>query len=309
MQRLSESGVSPATTVRRGPLGPVKKPGAIPGLLLTAGLLAACGAEETAAGAPETIAGSAAPLEASRAIRDLITAVTPLAPTVSVSEKNAWFGRRKETLERLRAAGPEVGQEALRVYGERTDSLPEIRAGLLEVAAYAAPEASRELLVELVSAYGEHLHLRTKAAEFLARTSPDRAVEVIEPILAGDVPRRTYPPQERLLVAWSDACVRIDRDRFPFLCEVATDLKRTGDVRNAAVRMLGEEPHPQGRQALEGLLVESSGNSYVRRLAAQSLRATIRDAEFCPLLERILENEVDPSFQIFLDDMIRNNCP
>ena len=40
--------------------------------------------------------------------------MTPFAPTVSVGERNAWYDRRRKTLERLRVAGLEHGREALR---------------------------------------------------------------------------------------------------------------------------------------------------------------------------------------------------
>lgn len=274
-------------------------------LVLTV-LAAACSPEGSAVQGGE--AAPAASEQVKREVRDLITAVTPFVPTVSVAEQNAWYGRRRATLERLRTAGPEVGLEALRVYHERPDTLTEIRVGLLDVAAHTAPEETRPILVELVETFGEDLHVRTKAAEFLGRTSPEKAIEVIEPILRGEVPRQTYPPQERLLAAWNTACVAAEHDRIPLLCEIATDLKSAQDVRHLSVRLLGEEPSVQGRQALERLLVESSGNSYIRRLAAQSLLATVPHEELCPLLVRVLENEADHAMLPFLDDMIQSNC-
>ena len=80
------------------------------------------------------------------------------------------------------------------------------------------------------------------------------------------------------------------------------------EVRHYAIKLLGTIPSSQGRQALEQLLVESSGNHMLRRFAAQSLRDTLTKDELCPLLQRVLEREADPNFQIFIDNMILDSC-
>ena len=115
-------------------------------------LAAACDPEASADSSPLNDEAASSRV-VQRDIRDLITAVTPASPTLPPIEKNAWFGRRKETLERLRQAGAEHGAEALRLYHERAESLPEIRVGLLDVAAHTTPEETRSILVELVSEY------------------------------------------------------------------------------------------------------------------------------------------------------------
>ena len=286
---------------RRASSGPIR-------VLVLTGLVGFLSGCSPAASATEESTAGPAEREVQRGIRDLITAVTPFAPTVSVGERNAWYDRRRKTLERLRVAGLEHGREALRVFHERRDSLPEIRVGLLDIAAHAAPDETRPLLVLLVTTFGENLHLRTKAAQFLGETSPQAALQVIEPMLRGDRPRATHPPEEKLLDAWNTAAGATGEDRAPLLCEIATDVTRPEAVRHLAARLLGEFPSNQGRQALEGILVESSGNSYIRRLAAQSLERTVPAAELCPLLQRVFENEADVNIQIFLDDMIRTTC-
>ena len=289
-------------------------PRALASLLVRFAALSALGlggcspdASATSPGASNGDPGSTGTTQAQRDVLDLIVAVTPAAPTLPPVEKNAWYGRRQETLRRLRAGGPEVGREALRMYAVRSDSIPEIRAGLLDVAAHAAPEDTSPVLVELVTVYGEDLFLRTQAALFLGRTSPTTALEVLGPILSGEE-RGTYPPDDRLLEAWNTAAVALDTDRAPLLCDLATDLKLDQSVRHQATKLLGEVPGAQSRQALELLLVDSSGNQYIRRMAAQSLQNSLTAEDLCPLLRRVVEREADPNFQIFLDSMIQQSC-
>jgi hypothetical protein len=246
--------------------------------------------------------------QAQRDILDLIIAVTPPSPVDPPGEKSDWFGRRKDLLDRLRAGGPEVGREALRMYHVRSDSIPEIRSGLLEIAAFAAPEETRPVLVELVSTYGDELYVRTQAADFLASTSPETAVEVLGPILSGET-RGTFPPEDQLLEAWNSAAQSTGADRIPLLCDIATDLKRDQSVRHLATKLLGGLPGEQSRQALELLLVESSGNQYIRRIAAQSLRSILSAEDLCALLRPVIAREADPNFQIFLDTMVQQSCP
>ena len=304
MHRRSVSD-RPAATGR-----PVRVPTwARPGAVLLLALAAACGeggsgAEARATETAEPQGSRAAELE----VLDLVTAVTPLGPTASAGEENDWHTRRRETLGRLRAAGPEVGREALRLYGERGDAVVEVRCGLLDVAAHAAPEEAREVLVALVETFGDEMGVRTTAAQLLGATSPARAVEVLEPILRGRRTGRTYPPVDRLLESWFEAVTRLGNDPVPLLCEVATDMGQEIGARNFATKRLGEYDSEQGHQALEQLLVESSGNHMIRRFAAQSLQKTLEPEVFCALLKRILDREADLAFQTFLDNLLVANC-
>jgi len=282
-------------------------------------LLASCGSEAEGSGSeePASATGStaeAAPVastEVANDIRDLVTAVTPLSPTATPGQRSGWFGRRDEVLERLRAASHAHGLEALRVYGEKRDAVDKIRMGLLDVAAHAAPEETLPVLVELVTVYGDDLAVRTKAAEVLPAASPDVTIEILEPILRHQKPGRTYPAEEILVRTWNRAMLSKGRDaeRVDLLCLVATDLSRPMDVRHLSIKLLGDIESAQGRQALEQLLVESSGNHMLRRFAAQSLRDSVPADEICPVLTRVRDNEADPNFQIFLDDLVQRLCP
>ena len=79
---------------RRASSGPI-------GVLVLTGLVGFLSGCSPAASATEESTAGPAEREVQRGIRDLITAVTPFAPTVSVGERNAWYDRRRKTLERL----------------------------------------------------------------------------------------------------------------------------------------------------------------------------------------------------------------
>ncbi len=242
-----------------------------------------------------------------REIRDLVTALTPMTATALPVEKSSWFMQRKKTLERMKSAGRDHGLEALRVF-QSEGGLPEVRAGLLEVAAFNAPRETEPLLVELVTKFGPDLYLRTKAAEFLGETAPEKAIEVLHPILQGRYDDRTFPPEERLLDAWLTASGKLGIDPVPLVAEIAVDLDRTQDVRHLATRALGQHDSPQSRQALQTLAVESSGNSYIRRLSIQSLKQILTKDEFCGTVNMIRSREVDQHFQVFLDNVVQEAC-
>ena len=271
--------------------------------LLLAGLaLASAGCSQEAA------ADGPAPDQVAREIRTLVTALTPESSAALPVEKSDWFARRKQTLDRMRSAGRDHGLEALRLYQEGEIELPEVRSGLLDVAAHGAPRETEPVLVNLVTEFGDDLGLRTKAAQFLGETSPEKAIEVMHPILDGRYDGRTYPPEERLLDAWLTASKKLGRDPVPLLASIATDIQRTQDVRHLATRALGDFDTPQSRQALRTLIVESSGNGYIRVLATQSLQRIMPEPEFCEMVEAILDREADQNFQIFLDNVLQETC-
>ncbi len=243
-----------------------------------------------------------------RDLLDLVAAVTPLPASAPAVDQSDWHIRRQETLERLRAASHAHGLAALALLEEKQGSEPEVRADILDVAAHAAPEETRDLLVKLVGEYGPAPLLRRRAAELLGDTLPETALEVLGPILRGEVHGRTLPPEETLLEAWNRAATQLGHDRIPLLCAIATDLHREQAVRYLATRLLGEFPSPQGSAALEQLIVESNGDHLIRRYAAQSLQKTLAKDEFCARIRAVLEKETDINFQIFLRDVLDRNC-
>ena len=246
--------------------------------------------------------------EPQRDIQDLITALTPPPPTSIPVVKNDWFVTRKRTLERLREADEAHGLEALRVLREAPPALAEVRSGLLDIAAHTAPQVSEELLVKLTTTFGEDLGVRKNACELLGACCPLKAIEVLEPILRERYDDRTYPPEERMLSAWLAANKKLELDPTPLLALVATDLHRPQDVRHLATRALGLRDSPLARQALQTLLVESSGNGYIRRLALQSLRDILPKEEFCALAKSIQDKEADPQMIDVLEKHLEASC-
>ena len=277
-------------------------------VLLALGLPLLPGCAQDADASSEPSEPTAKKSEVGKDIRDLVAALTPLAADAPPVELNQWHLTRKRLLERVRAMGPEWGTEALRVYHDRPNTYPEVRSGLLDAAAHTHPEGTTELLVELVTEFGEDLHIRTKACGYLAIAAPERAVEVLEPLIVDPPSGRTYPPRERMLTAWNDAASKVGLDRAPLLSAVATDSTNEMDLRHMATRYLGSFESRQGRQALELLMVESGGNTYIRRIATQSLVKTVPKEALCELVRGILDREADISFQVFLDNVLQENC-
>ncbi|MEQ1894294.1 MAG: HEAT repeat domain-containing protein, partial [Planctomycetota bacterium] len=194
------------------------------------------------------------------------------------------------------------------ILSRRSDVNVKIRAGLLDIAAHTAPTLTEPLLEELVVTFGEDMHVRRAATELLGRTAPERAVAVLEPILRERYDGRTYPPEEQLLAAWIEAEEKLGLDPVTLLALITTDIQRPQDVRHLATRSLGRFPTPQGRQALEAVLVESTGNGYIRRLAVQALEESLPKEELCPLVKRIQDNEADPAMIDFLESMLVTHC-
>lgn len=271
----------------------------LPALVLLLSLAACSPSTEAAA------TGGAAP---AREIQDLITALKPVDGAALPVVKSEWHMTRKRTLERLRKGSPELGQEALRVLQEERPELAEVRAGLLDVAAHTAPAETEPLLVELVLHFGEDLLVRREATELLGRSAPRRALEVLEPVLRERYDGRTYPPEEQMLSAWLEAARKLQHDPVPLLALIVTDIGRQQDIRHLAARTLGSYPSPLGRQALETVLVESSGNGYIRRIALQALQESLAREEFCAEALRVQQNEADPAFVDFIESMLVTHC-
>lgn len=282
----------------------------LPRLLLALVLLAlpACSGGDAGGALPATAAGQDAAQGEDRDLRDLIAAVSPLSPTATALQERDWYERRKETLERLRRAPHGFGLLALEAYGKQAQGPREVRAGLLDVGAHCAPEEARPILVALVTTYGEDLGLRKSAVGILARTSPETAVPLLEPLLTSAEKSTTLPPADELLEGYVIAMVALNQDPTPTLAAVATDMRQSDAARNRALKELGTRPSPMGRQALEAVLVESLGNNVARRYAAQSLRSTLQKPDLCALLQRVFDHEADIGFQQFLASMLEEDC-
>ncbi len=291
----------------------IRRPTAHCGRAISLGLLivgVSCGEAGAGAGAKDrgTPRGSAAVL-VERDLLDLIAALTPPPERSSNSVHDDWLARRRLALERSKEASPEFGSKALEAFEERREAPIAVRNGLLEAAANANPTAAVPVLAQLVAEYGEDLGVRTEACRLLGESGPERAIEVIGPILADPERPVTSPPDESLLAGWLRAHEILGREPLPYLALIATDIQRDESTRHLAVRALANYPSKLTTSALEEVLTESTGNAYLRRLATQSLLQVVPKAEFCPLVERVYDREADLNFQLFLADVIERHCP
>jgi hypothetical protein len=244
-----------------------------------------------------------------REVGDLVAAFTPPAETATTSVQDDWLRRRRATLTRMRSMPRELGEAALAAYRERRDDPVPVRSGLLEAASIAAPEATRPELVRLVTEYGDDLGLRTDACRLLGESSPDRAIEVFPKILLDPQRSSTAPPDEAMLAGWLRACELSGASPLPALARLATDLQRDQATRHLAVRALADYPSKVTLSALEEVLRESTGNAYLRRLAAQTMIEVGEFETVCPILHDTFEHEADTNFQLFLEDVIETYCP
>jgi len=281
--------------------------------LLCICILTACqrSAEEGAAPTPPRV--GTRPVEHPNAeLAELVVLMTPLekAVTSDITDRNLLRGR--ELLARLRSGPREVGLEAL----ERLKEVPsgdrsrpvDVDRALLDVAAHAAREEARPLLEALLTQYGAALELRTEAALLLAETSPERAIELLGPMVTKARPTQTQPPAEFIVKSWVTACDRTGRSPVRELADIATNLYMDETARILAVKELGRRPEPLALQALQAILIESTGDGYLRRMAAQGLRDSMPKENACEIFERVASREADLNFAQFLADMLAKNC-
>ncbi|MFT7487275.1 MAG: HEAT repeat protein, partial [Candidatus Paceibacteria bacterium] len=79
-------------------------------------------------------------------------------------------------------------------------------------------------------------------------------------------------------------------------------------ARHQAVKELGKHKTPHAHMALRQILVESTGNAYLRRKAAQAIKESFPREEACAIFAEISTMEADNNFLLFLADMIEDNC-
>ena len=245
-----------------------------------------------------------------RQLDQLIAACTPIDPTSTSDKQDAWFHHQVDVIEQSRKGSRQLGEAALARFAAGTDTLPDIRATLLDVAAHTAPETTTPVLEKLIRTYdGElGLGLRTRAVEFLADVAPQRAIAMYEPFLRDPQPHQTRPSQEAFVIGWTAAAHKVGLTDARILCDVAADLKQPPDARYSAITALGAFGGPRAVKALQEVLVEASSDGLMRRKATQSLLQIMPKSEFCTLITRMSENESDPNFIDFLADMLERNC-
>jgi hypothetical protein len=258
-------------------------------------------------------ASSAGSVDVARQVRDLISALTPPPATSNSAIMSAFYNRRREMLESMRDAGPEVGRAVYDEYQGNPDAILDVRRGLLEVAAFAAPGMMEAELVHLVENYGEHLGLRTKACELLADTHPAKAVAVLEPFILEPRPGVTLPPADIMVMSYSRAARACDYDAIDTLTSVATNLFIDETARQFAVREVAKFPGARAREAIRILMIESTGNAYLRRDAVKAFVEHSKidpetKAILCDTLLEVTDKETDVNFQVFMINVVEKYC-
>jgi hypothetical protein len=279
-------------------------------LALAAGLAALAGCHRDASEANATQAAVKADPKAR--VQELIDALTPIKETVTSDIKDKQFIRAQELLAELRRGGTSVGHEALSRLHEKQPgqaAWPEdVERGLLDVAAHAAPAETQPLIEALITQYGATLGLRTQALMLASEIWPAETIKILEPIVADAHPGKTLPPAEFLVSAWVKACAKTGRSPVKELADVATNLFEDETGRIRAVKELGHFRDPLATQALSTILVESTGDAYLRRMAAQGLRDTLDRESACKIFETVAQREADTGMLEFLRDMLDKNC-
>ena len=273
-------------------------------LLLLA--LSACGAQSDAGKAH----GGSATSSAAR-IQALLDAYEPVPLEATSDKHDAALRRQREMLAELLEGDRELGLAALAAFRAHSGEREEVRSALLEVAACCDPQGSATLLEHMVVSYDPELGLglRTHAARLLAQTSPQRALELLEPLLLAEHPNVTLPPREALVRAWATAAHARGLKEARVLTDVACDLAQPADARYAAIDSLAGFGGALTRSALETVLFEQSSDAFLRRKAAQALEAFLAPAELCQILAQASSHEHDEVLMLFLSSMMDRNCP
>lgn len=283
----------------------------------TAGSLALALLASLALAACEPIDGAdkdslASSVDTDKAIERLVELSTDLDPTLTSDYHDRHLHARRAYVEELRRAPKPIGLAALEAFKEveeQSESAPIlVRVNLLDIAAHCATEETVPLLETLVVEYGHRIDIRTEATLLLGTVAPERAVAILTPLLQRTKSISTLPADEFLLQAYVRGCEGSGTDPVPILADVATNIFKEDAARHLAVRELGKHKTLYSQQALRSILVESTGNAYLRRLAAQSIREVYSQEEACAIFELVATMEADNNFLAFLADIIQDNC-
>jgi hypothetical protein len=279
--------------------------GRVPEALASLAFLLALGAP----GCSRTAHADAAPT-CDDELKELVEVLSPLGKTVTSDITDRRFLRGRELLGILRASDRACGQKALAILREKPEKPRpvDVERALIDVGAHAAPEDAAPLLESLVTEYGPSLDLRTEATLLLAEIRPGRAIEILQPLVTQAKPGKTLPPAEFIVEAFTSACDAVGRSPVPELADVATNLFMDETARIRAVKKLAKRKEPLALQALQAILVESTGDGYLRRMAAQGLRDTLSREDGCEIFRKVADKEADLNFIEFLRDMIEKNC-
>ncbi|MCB9906485.1 MAG: hypothetical protein H6830_02115 [Planctomycetes bacterium] len=248
--------------------------------------------------------------EARAQIAELMEAFRPIDPTLTSDHFDRQIFEQREIFQRLAQGGPEIGHAALHAYTGAKDEPYLVRRALLWVGGKASPKEAEPLLATLVDQYGITIEDRTEALLVLAEVAPDKYFEIVRPYLERrERLKKTMPDDEFLVEGWVNASIAKGVSPVPMLADVATNLLMMPNSRYRAAKRMREFPNEiVGQRALETCLIESTGDNYLRIMAAQSLVKLLPRETACTLFEETLAREASVQMAHFLTNMIQENC-
>ncbi len=243
-------------------------------------------------------------------VGQMMEAFRPIDLELTSDHHDRQIFEQREVYQELLKMGPEVGRAALHAYTGAQDEPMLVRRSLLWLGGKTAPQEAENLLAHLMDTYGYDFSDRTEASLVLAESSPDRFMEIARPYLERRERLTKWMPDDEFLVqGWVNANIVKGTSPVPMLADVATNLMIMPNARTLAAKRLGDFPNEMiGQRALETCLIESSGDHYIRRMAAQSLLKLLARETACSLFEETLVREQDPGMAQFLQDMVQKNC-
>lgn len=244
-------------------------------------------------------------------IVEFVRGMQPLKESLTSDHHDRHFILNQRAARRLsQSTDEEVGWAALHAFTNYPGEHTNVRRELLTIGARVSPKEAAPLLETLAFTYGHRLSDRAEAVLLLGEAAPETLLLGARPYLERQgKPFQTAPPDEFYLRGWLTACERTGRDPVPMLAQCAMNLALEQYTRHLAVQELAKHTDdPLARGALEAALVESTGNAYIRRMAAQSIVAGYSREEACTILERVAMREADINMARFLDVTIQENC-
>ncbi|QDV08354.1 hypothetical protein Poly30_38920 [Planctomycetes bacterium Poly30] len=244
-------------------------------------------------------------------IYELLGELQPLREDLTSDHHDRQFILNKRRIEALEKDDrPEVGWAALHAFTRFQGDDFHPRRTLLRIGARVSPKEATGLLKSLSFTYGYRLGDRAEAVLLLAETDPAALMEGARPYLERKGrPFQTAPSDEFYARAWITACERTGESPVPMMSEVAMNIALEPIARYVALEELGDHgDDPLARAALQEALVESTGDGYLRRKAAQGIIKGFPSEDACALLQEVLRNESDQNMARFLDDMVQTNC-
>ncbi|WP_145189593.1 hypothetical protein [Planctomycetes bacterium Pla163] len=244
-----------------------------------------------------------------RQLQDMIDALAEADAAAGVSF-DSWVDGVRAAFARADRSSPDLGRAIIALLDERDDLDPGIRSRLIEAAARSMAkdeEARGELglaLTERIENYSSALGERNKACELLGAYCPQTAIAVLGPLLLPDRRGTTLPDSEFILAGYLTAAKTLGTDTHDILCAIAVEARMDGRTRTIALRELAPQATPRSIAIFENVMVESTGDAYLRRVAVQSYIAAVPKERALEHLTRTRDREADMNMQGYLEDVL-----